>query len=249
MLKIWLGLVFGFFAFAVDDPKDPPADAPADTEEQPELDLGGTDPDPDPQDDPEPDPAAQLAEERAARAKAEAQSEAHQRELAELRSGQRSINPTEDQKLFEREESRLKDEKTTDLERWQIAANRKLRENTNSSTAALFQAQDISDKTSFRQLEVTKPALFKRYATRVEEELGKMRKTGGNAPREAILRFLIGNDAMEGKLAPKKKASAAEPGAGAINRGKLPGARSDVRGKTTMSEHEKRRARLENVQI
>lgn len=248
-MKLWLALLLGFFAFAVDDPKDPPVDDPKDPPEpepDPELDFGGDDPDPAPQDDPADDPKALLEVEKRARADAEARAEQYQRDLAEARANNRPATQTDEQRLFAREQAKLDDPKTPELERWQIDANRKMRSNTSSSQAALMQANDIADRTSFRQLEVTKPALFKRYEKRVEEQLAIVRKQGGNTTREGIMRYLIGSDAMEGKLAAKKKP--ASDGAD-LPRGKLPGAKSDVRGKTVMSEREKRAARLEGQQI
>lgn len=255
-MKLWLALLVGFFSFAAGEGAvDAGADADkgedkgveAGEEDQGDL-LSGLDADAGDEDageDKGADTAAELAAEKQARAQAEQRAEAHQRELNELRGQQRPAQ-TPDQRLYEQEQARLADPKVTELERWQIEANRKLRLNTQSSQAALMQAHDIADRTAFRQLEVTKPALFKRYEKRVEEELAKMRKAGGNTTREGIMRYLIGTDAMDGKLTAKKKAA---PAGETINRGKLPGARSDVRGKTTMSDREKRAARLQDVQI
>ncbi len=109
----------------------------------------------------------------------------------------------------------------------------------------MIQAQDISDKTSFATIAMKNPALFKRYEARVEEQLAQMRAKGFNAPREAIMDNLIGKDMRDGKFKPKKAAEDKTT----VARGKLPGARSDVSGKNAMSEHEKRKQRLENVQI
>lgn len=261
MLKLWLGLLLGFFAFGVADDKGADADAGADAGadggedkgdagEQGDLNLdldagadaGDGD---DAGEDKGDDAAAQLAAEKAARTAAEERAEAHQRELNELRAAQRPAPRSEDERIFEAEEARLKDPKITDLEKWQINSNRTIRATKNSSQAALLQAQDLADRTAFRQLEVTKPGLFKRYEKRVEDELAKVRKAGGNTTREGILRYLIGSDAMEGKLASKKK----DDGDKGVVRGKLPGARSDVRGKGGLSEAEKREARLENVRL
>ncbi len=63
-------------------------------------------------------------------------------------------------------------------------------------------------------------------------------------PRIAILRFLIGDDIMNGKVKPKGKSAPVARGTSGV-------IRSDVRGKggNAMSEHEKRKARLQNVRI
>lgn len=250
MPKILLSMLLGFFSFAVEPPVPEPQADP-DPQADLDLDLGAGDPEPDPQGDPDPvaDSAAALATERSAREAAEARAEQYQRDLAEARAAQRPAAQSEDQKLYAQEEARLSDPKTTDLERWQITSNRTLRANNQASGAALFEARDIADRTAFRALEVTKPALYKRYEKRVEEELAKVRSKGGNTTREGILRFLIGSDAVEGKLAPQKRAAAA-PANPAVRRGALPGARSDVRGKgAPMSNREKLAAKLDGVPI
>lgn len=243
MSKLLLRLLAGFFRPGIGDgqedlqldlggPDDPPADdPPAD--------------DPPADDPPADDPAVLLASERTARASEKERADKFERELADLRANQpRPADPT-----VTDEDRRLADPNVTDLEKWQIRANRELRAGRMDSQAALAQAQDIADKTSFGQIAVTNAPLFKRYESRVEEEYQKLKAKGTPAPRAAILRFLIGNDAVEGKLtkktAPAKKTDANQN----LNRGRLPGARSDINGKNSLSDHEKRRARLENQQI
>lgn len=146
----------------------------------------------------------------------------------------------------EEENRRLADEKTTALEKWQIQANRELRAGRSTAQAALLQAQDVNDRTAFASISMT-DATAKKYETRVEKELADMRAKGQNAPREAIYTYLLGKDMREGKF--KKKAAPAAGAQQTVNRGKLPGARSDVGAKGSLTEHEKREKRLENVQI
>jgi len=247
-LLAWL---FGFLRLGVADgdlppgddlpPDDPPADDPPadDPPADDDLSLEAAD------DDPPADDAA--ADTESAKAIKAAQDEAAElrRQLAARNTG--TPAPTDEQRTHEQEEARLHDPKTTELERWQIQSNRTLRENNRKSGMALFQAQDISDRTAFNQLAVTKPAIHKRYAERVEAEVTRMRAAGQNAPREAVLRYLIGNDAMEGKLSAKKAAKAADTST--IDRGRSPGARSDVAARGRMTESQKREKRLEGVQI
>ena len=57
--------------------------------------------------------------------------------------------------------------------------------------------------------------------------------------------YMIGKDAMDGKLTPKKKAADTST----VDRGKSPGARSDVSAKGRLTESQKREKRLENVAI
>mgnify|MGYP001579967185 CR=1 FL=1 len=257
-MRTLLDWLWGFFVLGVADADadvdpDPAAaddaagaaDADADLDEgDADADAGAGDEDTD---------ADALAAKAAEDAKAlkDAQEE-RDRAKADLEAERRRAPPaaglTDEQRLHEQEEAKLRDAKTTELERWQINSNRTLRENKRTSTAALAQAHDLSDKTSFNQLVITKPALHKRYAERVEAELRKMRGNGQNAPREAILRFLIGDDAMKGSLTSKKQ-SETKTDAGGVDRGKSPGARSDVAAKGRLTEAQKREKRLEGVQL
>lgn len=189
--------------------------------------------------------ARDAAKQEAADAKADA--ERHRQALESSRRAPPSSAPlTPDQRLHEQEERDLQDPKIDPNRKWQIEANRTLRANKRASENALFQAHDLADKTSFGQLALTKAAIYKRYSERVEQEIKNMREKGQNAPREAVLRFLIGQDALDGKFA--KKAAVKEESKG-IDRGKSPGARSDVSARGTLTERQKRAKRLENVQI
>lgn len=169
-----------------------------------------------------------------------------ERENVELRA---RLQPPKD--AGEDEENRkLADPATSALEKWQIQANRELKAGRSTAQAALLQAQDVNDRTAFAGIAMTDPTA-KKYETRVEKELTDMRAKGQNAPREAIYTYLLGKDMREGKF--KKKAPpAAGKGAdpSAVNRGKLPGARSDVRsGAGNLSNRDKLAKKLENVQI
>lgn len=173
-------------------------------------------------------------------------SEKYERQLAELRAAQ-PIRPTADP-IFEQEEARLKASDATDLEKWQIQANRQLRAGAQASSAALAQAYDVADRTAFATLATTEPTLYKKYSPIVEQKLAEERSKGRNARREDIYTYLLGKDMREGKFT-KKKAGAQKTNDANLQRGKLPGARSDVSGKNSMSDREKRAARLENVEI
>lgn len=189
------------------------------------------------------DHAKLYADEKAGREADRARADKFERELAELRAGQnRQPDP-----VVAEEDRKLNDPNVTDLEKWQIKANRELRAGRNDSQNALAQARDIDDRTKFSKLESQNPVLFKRYEARVEEEFQKTRAAGNMVPRAAILSLMVGSDMLQGKLT-KKAAPEKKPGAG-VNRGRLPGARSDTTGKSGKSEHEKLRARLEGVQI
>jgi len=239
----------------------PAVDAP-----QPELELefdaaGGDDPpapgddtppdeDAPPPDDADFDPAKQLEAERRARREAEEKAGRYEREMTEIRArAPHQPVPSADDDQRRREDAILNDPKATELEKWTIQTNRALRANMTASQRALAEAQDTSDRTAFRQICATNP-VAKKYEARVEEELAKARARGQNASREAILRYMLGNDMLEGKFTRKKAAAASANSAGAPRGGRLNGARSDVSGRgAPMTDHEKRRARLNDVQI
>lgn len=238
-------LLLAFFHLHVDDPANPPADAanpevPAD--DQLDLDLDAHADDPDGADAGKTE--LETAKREAATAKADA--ERYQRELAEARA-QRPA-PRIDEETA-REDTRLNAADTPELEKWQIRANRELRAGRTAANTALMQAEDVRDQTSFSQLSVTEPALHKRYAAKVEEALGQARSQGYNPKREVIYNQLIAKDMREGKFKKKAAPAAGDDPKKSAPRGKLPGVKSDMNGKSGMSDHEKRRARLENVQI
>lgn len=238
-----LALLLAFLRPRVDGdapPADPPAggDPPSD---DPDIDPDAGNDDP-PADDEPPAPNAALeTAQREARENKE-RADRYEREAADLRARSQPRPDT----IEQQEDARLNDPQASDLEKWQIRANRALRVGQSQAQAALAQAADVSDRTSFQSIAMNDP-LAKKYETRVEQELAKMRSAGQNAGREAIYTFLLGKDMREGKF--KKKAAAQGGGNEPVNRGKLPGARTDVPGKGAQSEREKRAARLANVQI
>lgn len=244
-----------------DDPPadDPPADGPP-ADDPPADDPPGDDLDSliddviDPPGDTPPPKAGRENEAiRAARERAQTAEEARIRAEATLEAERRmrqSAPDTEAQRLFEDEEARLRNPEVSEQDKYWIRANRTLRENTRTANQALTTAADMRDRTDFDRLAVTNPKVHKMYCERVEQELGKMRAKGQDAPRLALLRFMIGNDVMDGKLKskPKAKASAAAAASG-VDRGKPPGARSDMSAKGRTTESQKRRARLEGQAI
>lgn len=189
----------------------------------------------------EADSGAELETARREARELKESNERYQRELADARQQNR---PRQDD-VTAQEDAVLNDPKTEPLAKWQIQANRALRHNTNAAQAALAQSQDLNDRTAFQSIAISDP-VAKKYEVRVEKELATMRTKGQSAPREAIYTYLLGKDMREGKF----KKAAAKPGATTVNRGRLPGARSDVRGNgAAKSEHDKRIERLRNQQI
>lgn len=225
-----------------------------DPEADPEGEPEGGEPEGEPEGEPdgEAPPARKSASQTIRELKEERnrEKEARERFERELAEARRSSAPviTEEQRLFQAEEAKLKDPNTSDLEKWQIQGNREIRAARNLGQNALAQAADLNDRTQFRELATKKPALFAKYEKRVEQELANLRAKGGNANRQWILATLIGKDAIEGEVKPAGKKTA-KPAGQDVPRGRTPGARSDVSAKGNASEAEKRRKRLENVQI
>jgi hypothetical protein len=186
---------------------------------------------------------AQDAEE--ARIRAEATLEAERR----MRQGQQ---PSEDQRQWEAEEAKLRDPDVSDQEKWQIRSNRTIRQAAFNSNQALSTAADIRDATEFDRLATTNPKVYDRYKDRVEKMRGEWAAKGVFPPRKELLKMLLGEDILNGKVkstAKPKAAAGAEERTTTIDRGRSPGARSDVTGKGRMSEHEKRAQRLKGVAL
>lgn len=244
-----------YFHPAMDEEEDGEDEQELETEPEPEevdeadlnLDNDEDEPEPEPEevdgDEPaEPKSRANSAIRDARRRAQEAEDRIKRLETEADERNRQPIAPVPD-KAHAEEEAKLRDPEVSDLEKWQIQANRQLRENNRQNAMAMAQVQDMSDKSRFDTLASTKPAIHKRYADRVEAELNKMRKTGQNAPREAILRYMIGNDALEGKLSTKKSTDVKKTGG--VDRGRTPGARTDVQAKGRMTDFERLEKRLE----
>lgn len=146
---------------------------------------------------------------------------------------------------FQREEERLRDPNITDMERWQIQSSRTLRDNNRMSMQAMLQAADLNDRTLYESKVATDPRRDK-YRDRVEAVVQEERRQGRSASRESVYFFMLGKDIAEGKLKPKVKAKTP---AAQVPRGRSPGARSDVPARRGTTEHQKRTARLENINI
>ena len=200
----------------------------------------------------EEDPAAELAKERKATKEARDDLE---RERAARRDAEARAQPPARAGAdpdYEREEQQLaaakaKGENTEMLE-WTIRSNRLLRESNRNSQGALNEARDLRDQTDFERLQTTHPKTFKAYKDRVDEVVAKARNQGQQpAPRRMILAYLLGQDSLDGKIKPK--AAPAERTEGRVDRGKTPGARTDVRYKGGLTEAQKRKERLRNTYI
>lgn len=153
------------------------------------------------------------------------------------------LTPAPRNAQYDDEEVKLRNPDTTELEKWQIQSNRAMRESTMQSRQALFQAQDMADRTQY-QAKAMGNSLYSKFEKKVEAELANARNKGGNPPREMVLDLVVGRAIREGNFKPKAEAKKA-----AIPRGKSPGARSDTQSRGSMTDHQKRTVRLANTQI
>lgn len=214
----------------LDNVEPPPADAAGDDEEPPRKET--------------------AAERRAKALEDELAQERSARRAAEARTP--PTTPARDP-LFDAEEQELARAKADGATpdqlgwlQWKIDGNRKMRANERNSSAALAEARNLADRTSFERLEITKPQVFKRYAAKVEKAIADFQAQGKELPpRNLILRMLIGDDIMNGTVKSKTAKAAPKPGT-TVDRGRTPGTRSDVTAKGGQSDRDKRRARLEN---
>lgn len=242
---------------AADTGADPAADPAPVVEDTLDDLLGAAGDDPAPREtDPAPAPRPSANEERLSR---ELETERAVRRALETRAAPAPATPAHDAE-YDAEERRLADARARGVDansigwmEWQIRSDRANRETRRHADNTLRETRDIADQTAFERLESTKPQVFKRYKDRVEAEVTRLRAQGQNAPRLAILRYLIGDDAVNGKIGTKasKPAAPATPApSNTVDRGRTPGTRTDVTGRGgSASEREKRRERLRNVPL
>lgn len=143
---------------------------------------------------------AQQEELRTARAAVEESRSAAQRvtaELEQIRNGEaQRRNAAMLESLEPEERARvMQDQRMQDLQR--------------QLNATQWQMQETADRTAFMARAASDPVV-KRYADRVEAQLANMRRQGNTAPRENVLKYLIGEDV----LSKSSKAGATQRAAG-----------------------------------
>lgn len=202
---------------------------------------------------PEDPPAVREARRDAESARRELEAERAARRALEARAAP-APTTTHDPE-YEAEERRLADARARGVDanslgwmEWQIKVARENRETRRYVDTTRRETQDIADQTAFERLEVVKPQFYNKYKDRVEAEVQRLRAQGQNAPRLAILRYLVGDDMVNGKIGSKSSKAPARPQPSqTVDRGRTPGTRTDVSGRGAgASEREKRRERLRN---
>jgi hypothetical protein len=155
-----------------------------------------------------------------------------------------SAAPSEDQRLRAEEDRQLADPQADPMTKWQIQANRTLRDTQQNANRALAEARDMQDRAAFMSKSATDPRRAK-YEDRIEKELKTLRNKGQNVDRETLYYYQLGKDIAEGKLkaAPKKTNAASVP------RGRTPAARSDVRSRGNSRSSSGARERLADKPI
>lgn len=238
LLKL-LGLLFP----GVEGDPEPPLDEPEIPEDELQEELPGDDDLPELLDDePVQRRAAPRQDDSAVRAALE-RAERLERDVETLKRG--NAAPSEEQRQHLEEQRQLDDPNTDPMTKWQIQANRTLRQTQQQAQNALLQAQDMQDKATFLAKAATDPRRTK-YADRVEQELADMRKQGRNIDRDSLYAYMLGKDIIDGKLKPAAKKTSA---AAQVPRGKPAGVRGDVTARGAKSEHQKRADRLANMRI
>ena len=146
--------------------------------------------------------------------------------------------------VWEQEEAVLKNPDADDWKKYAVQSARAARVAEQNSRNAIQRAEDLADKTAFALVKTERPGVYAKYSPLVEKKLEEIRRGGGNAPREAILALLLGQDMLSRKVTP----SSPKTKPGNVRRSPT-GARSDIPKGGVMNESEKRAKRLENIRI
>lgn len=191
--------------FSLDEQDD--QDDPGEDDQDEDLD----DAEGDDQDEDEAPPPKSRGENRVAAAtriakEAKDRADRLEREMADLRAAARP--QTAPQETAEARQQRL-----ANMEPWERSEFLRVEgeQRINNTLARIeFETKDTADKASYDALAARKPVAAK-LRNEVEARLADMRKSGTTAPRETVLRWVIGDRALanEGKATGKARKSAA----------------------------------------
>lgn len=216
-------------------------------EEDGEEEGGGEAPEPDPE--PPEKPKGRLAARREAlRAREEEAAAERQRaqraedELARIRGEQ---TRQEQERARQQALAEENDEKIPYEQRLYKYTARTTKEMQDRQSALEARLLDQTDRSEFNARASVDPRVAK-YKDRVEARLTQMRQNGQNAPREAIMKYLAGEDLFSEKTA-KSSSKQKDEAAARVSkaRGEPTNARSDARsgagsGKSKLKDLEKR---------
>jgi hypothetical protein len=247
-----------FLRLGVEGEQPDPAAAATEDVDLDSLDLESTEQSAAPEQESTETPQESSADRRARELESQLETERAARRAIEQTRPAPAAQPAADTE-YEREEAeirRLEASGATQDQigwaRWKIGVDRSNRQTQRTAEQLRNEARDLSDKGSFERLEVTNPKLYKRYSTRVEEAYQQAAKSGQPVSRTIILKLMLGDDFLSGKVKSKTQAKEA-PAAPAkqVDRGRSPGmVRSDVQSRTTnRNDSAKLRERLSNKLI
>jgi hypothetical protein len=112
-----------------------------------------------------------------------------------------------------------------------------------------FESRDSADRTAFEGLCARSPVAAK-LKDDVERTLADMRKSGSTAPRETVLKYLIGDRALTKAPAARTRQVNRAEGARTANAARPTGGRSDTQAdRRGGNDREARARRLENVKL
>jgi hypothetical protein len=167
-----------------------------------------------------------------------------ERELADIRADRDRQQRETQQREPTKEEMAL----WTPEERMDYRMSRAERHFNNVLSQTQAQTQDVADKAAFDAKAEGNPR-YKRYADEVERRLVDLRKQGQSAPREAILKFILGERLLTnngGKSEQRQRQNGQRRIARASGGQQSP--RGDAGGgRQALTEAEKRLKRLEDV--
>lgn len=123
-----------------------------------------------------------------------------ERARRELAEAQRRL-PVEDPRIEQERLALMSPE-----DRMQYNLDKALRDNQRQTQQVLFQMQQQNDKAAF-DLKVKDDPVYRRFAPDVEREYQKVISQGRYAPREDILKYLVGQRALEKRGQPNPKAA------------------------------------------
>lgn len=136
-------------------------------------------------------------------------------------------------------------------ERIEARLERSERRNAQHLQQAAFQQAELTDKASYDAKATVDPR-YKRYAGQVEAKRNELMSQGMTAPREAILKFLLGEKILANSGSPETR-RAKQKGQDRVQRqqARPSGGRSDVAGtrRGGPNEAQARAKRLENLDI
>lgn len=216
-------------------------------DEETKEDLGELDPDDD--DDPDPPPRKSRAQDRIATLTAGQKAEKERGDRLERELQQARQGPTETpQQLQARRDAHVAT--LTGDAKVEFLLNEQRQQNDYRFNQLAFSTADTNDKSAFQGMCARSPAIAA-LEKEVEERLTELRGTGGNATREAVAKFLLGEKAMA-KVTRAKTAGRKREQEGRDRQVTRPAnGRGDVapNANRRTSDREARRKRLEGMSI